>query len=57
MGEPLSVNFRDIYMVKMENGVLILSKLKFSRRFLDDIYSNVLFDRLNSYPNIKLIQK
>ena len=55
MGEPLSVNFRDIYMVKMENGVLILSKLKFSRRFLDDIYSNVLFDRLNSYPNIKLI--
>ena len=40
MGEPLSVNFSDIYMVQMENGVLILSKLNFSSRFLDDIYSN-----------------
>ena len=40
MGESLSVNFSDIYMVKMENGVLILSKVNFSSRFLDDVYSN-----------------
>ena len=61
MGGPLSVTFSDIYMVKMENDVVIPSKPIFYRRFVDDIYSrrklgdNVLFDRLNSYhPNIKL---
>ena len=61
MGGPLSVTFSDIYMVKMENDVVIPSKPIFYHRFVDDIYSrrklgdNVLFDRLNSYhPNIKL---
>ena len=61
MGGPLSVTFSDIYMVKMENDVVIPSKPIFYRRFVDDIYSrrklgdNVLFDRLNSYhPNFKL---
>ena len=60
MGRPLSVTFSDIYMVKMENDVVIPSKPIFYRRFVDDIYSrrklgdDVLFDRLNSYhPNIK----
>ena len=61
MGGPLSVTFSDIYMVKMENDVVIPSKPIFYSRFVDDIYSrrklgdNVLFDRLNSYhPNIRL---
>ena len=61
MRRPLSVTFSDIYMVKMENDVVIPSKSIFYRRFVDDIYSRrklrdtVLFDRLNSYhPNIKL---
>ena len=64
MGEPLSFTFSDIYMVKMENDVVIPSKPIFYRRFVDDIYSrrklgdNVLSDRLNSYhPNIKLTIK
>ena len=61
MGGPLSFTFSDIYMVKMENDVVIPSKPIFYRRFVDDIYSrrilgdNVLFGRLNNYhPNIKL---
>ena len=61
VGGPLSVNFSDIYMVKIENDVVIPSKPIFYRRFVDEIYSrqklgdNVLFDQLNSYhPNIKL---
>ena len=61
MGGPLSVTFSDIYMVKMENDVVVPSKPIFYRRYVDDIYSrrkkgeNVLFDRLNDYhPNIKL---
>ena len=61
MGGPLSVTFSDIYMVKMENDVVIPSKTIFYRIFADDIYSrpklgdNVLLDRLNSYhTNIKL---
>ena len=60
MGGPLSVTFSDIYMVKIENDVVISSKPIFYRRFVDDIYSrrklgdNVLFDRLNNYhTNIK----
>ena len=39
MGGPLSVTFSDIYMVKMENDVVIPSKPIFYRRFVDDIYS------------------
>ena len=61
MGGPLSVTFSDIYMVKIENDVVIPSRPIFYRRFVDNIYSrrklgdNVLFDLLKSYhPNIKL---
>ena len=61
MGGPLSVTFSDIYMVKMENDVVIPSKPIFYCKFVDGIYSRrklgdgVLFDQLNSYhPNIKL---
>ena len=39
IGEPLSVTFSDIYVVKMENDVVIPSKPIFYRRFADDIYS------------------
>ena len=60
IGGQLCVTFRGIYMVKMENDVVIPSKLIFYRRFADDIYyrwklgNNVLFDRSNNYhPNIK----
>ena len=38
-GGPLSVTFSDIYMVKMGNDVVILSKPIFDNRFVDDIYS------------------
>ena len=34
-----SVTFSDIYMVKMENDVVIPLKLIFYRRFIDDICS------------------
>ena len=50
IGGPLSVTFSDIYMVKLENDVVIPSKLIFYHRFVDGIYSrwklgdNVLFD-------------
>ena len=50
MGGSLSVTFSDIYMVKMENDVVIPSKPIFYHRFVDDIYSrqklgdNVFFD-------------
>ena len=50
IGGPLSVTFSDIYVVKMENDVVIPSKPIFYRRFADDIYSrwklghNFLFD-------------
>ena len=53
MGGPLSVTFSDIYVVKMENDIVIPSKPIFDCIFVDDIYSglgdNVLFDQLNSY--------
>ena len=38
MGRPLSVTFSNIYMVEVENDVVILSKPIFYRRFEDDIY-------------------
>ena len=50
MGGPLSFTFSDIYMVKMENDVVIPSKPIFYHRFVHDIYSrrklgdNVLFE-------------
>ena len=58
---PLSITFSDIYMVKIENDVVIPSKRIFYRRFVDNIYSrqklgdNASVDQLNNYdPNIKL---
>ena len=61
MRGPLSVTLSNIYMVKMENSVVIPSEPIFYRRFVDDIYSrrklgdSVLFDRLSNYhSNIKL---
>ena len=37
MGGPLSFTFSDIYMVKMGNDVIALSKPAFCYRFVDDI--------------------
>ena len=56
MGGPLSVTFSDIYMVKMENDVLVPSKPIFYCRFVDDeVRRQCFLDRLNNYhPNIKL---
>ena len=58
---PLSVTCNDIYMVKMENNVVILFKPMFYRRIVDGIYNkqyvggNGSFDWLNNYhPDIKL---
>ena len=54
MGGKLSVIFSDIYMIKMENDVVIPSKRIFYCKFANDIYSrwklrnNVLFDWLNN---------
>ena len=60
-GEPLSVTFSNIYMVKMKNDVVVPYKPIFYRRFVDDICSwrklgnSDLFDGLKYYhPNIKL---
>ena len=62
MGGPLSVTFSDIFMIKMENDIVIPMKPIFYRRYVDDIYSrrkknigDSLFKALNSYhKNIKL---
>ena len=61
MGGPLSITFAEIYMVRMENDVVIPLKPIFYRRF-DDIINHCkknvpdeLFFILNNYhPNIKL---
>ena len=50
MEGPLSVTFSDIYMVTMENNVVIPPKPVFNRRFVDDINrrrklgDNILFE-------------
>jgi len=62
MGGPLSVTLSDIYMVKLENDIVVPLKPKFYRRYVDDIYNrrkknteDILFKELNSYhPNINL---
>ena len=62
MGGPLSVTFSDIFMIKMENDIVIPMKPIFYRRYVDDIYSrrkknigDSLFKASNSYhKNIKL---
>ena len=59
-----SVTFSDIYMVNMENDVVVPSKPTFYCRFVDEIYSRQkvgnsdFFDRLNNYhPKIKFTIK
>ena len=62
MGGPLSVTFREIYMIKMESEIVIPQKLLFYHRYVDEIYSrrkkfkhDELFETLNNYyPKIKL---
>ena len=61
MGGPLSVTFSDIFMIKMENDIVISTKPIFYRRYVDDIYNRTKkniedsFKALNSYhKNIKL---
>lgn len=39
MGRPLSVTLSDIYLVKMENDIVIPWKYILYWRFADDIYS------------------
>ena len=39
MGGPLSVTFSDIFMIKMENDIVIPMKPIFYRRHVEDIYS------------------
>ena len=59
---PLSVTFSDIFMIKMENDIVIPMKPIFYCRYVDDIYTrrkknieDSLFKALNSYhKNIKL---
>ena len=62
MGGPLSVTFSDIFMIKMENDIVIPTRAVFYHRYVDDIYNrrkknieDSLFKALNSYyKNIKL---
>ena len=53
MRGALSPTFSDIYIVKMENDVVIPFKPIFYRRFVDDIYSRQKLGG-NYHPNIKL---
>ena len=39
MGGPLSVTFSDIFMIKMENDIVIPTKPIFYCRYVDDIYN------------------
>ena len=55
-GESWSVTFSDMYMVKMENDVVITLKPKFCRYSVNDIFNrrkkntkNILFKRFNDY--------
>ena len=62
MGGPLSVTLSDIWMVKMENNIVIPHKPIFYKRYVDDIINrrkkheeDLLFKKLNDYhPKIKL---
>ena len=59
---PLSVTLSDIWMVKMENNIVIPHKPTFYKRYVDDIINHIqkheedlLFKTLNNYhPKIKL---
>ena len=39
MGGPLSVTFSNIFMIKMENYMVIPKKPIFDRRYVDDIFN------------------
>ena len=39
MGGPLSVTFSDIFMIKMENDIVIPTKPIFYRRYVNEIYN------------------
>ena len=62
MGGPLTVILSDIWMVKMENNIVVPQKPIFYKRYVDNIISHrkkheedLLFKKLNNYhPNIKL---
>ena len=62
MGGPLTVILSDIWMVKMENNIVVPHKPIFYKRYVDNIISrrkkheeDLLFKKLNNYhPNIKL---
>ena len=62
IGGPLSVTLSDIWMVKMENNIVIPHKPIFYKRYVDDIINrrkkheeDLLFKKLNDYhPKIKL---
>ena len=62
MGGPLSVTLSDIFMVKMENDIVVPTKPKLFKRYVDDIINkrrkdvaDSLFESLNNYhPNINL---
>ena len=57
-----SVTFSDVYMVKLENDIVVPLKPKFYRRYVDDMFNrrkvntkDILFESLNNYhPQIKL---
>ena len=65
MDSPLSVTLSDIWMIKMENNVLIPHKPIFYKRYIGDIINrrkkhekDLLFKKLNNYhPKIKLTIK
>lgn len=62
MGGPWSVTLSDIFMIKMENNIVIPTKSIFYHRYVDDIYNrrkkniqDSLFKALYPYhKNIKL---
>ena len=62
MSSPVSVVLTDIYMCKIEEGVVVPAKLIFYKGYVDNTYIqrnknfiNKLFQNLNSYhKNIKL---
>ena len=56
MGGPLSVTFSGIFIIKMENDIVIPAKPIFYRTYVDDIHNRLkknvedsLFRALNSY--------
>ena len=62
MGGSLSITLSDIWMVKMENNIVIPHKPIFYKRYIDDIINrrkkhkeDLLFKKLDNYhPKIKL---